>query len=256
MCHCVSAYWAETYTIITAFPPVWQSVCLPTSCPLPQNPTTPETCPTFRRASPHFPPSTSFILFLKPRRPPGNSVSGSEMCCEWSPHQTLDRPRNSHRYSAHTLRNIYFRCDFFSPLVPFLCLTYLPSLNQYGWVDNFTGSLTPKGPQRGRARLLAPLLIPSVAPLRRLSQLCSLRCFSHSDCTTAALQYPALVDTHWCMEHLYELVISYCSAHSSNSVCQTVPLPYSQTVCLSPPPSFSLSLSLLSLTHTHRYSIV
>lgn len=64
------------------------------------------------------------------------------------------------------------------------------------------------------------------------------------------------MDTHWCMEHLYELVISYCSAHSSYSVCQTMPLPYSQTVCLSLPLSLSLSPSaflsfFVALFHTH-----
>lgn len=62
------------------------------------------------------------------------------------------------------------------------------------------------------------------------------------------------------MEHIYELVISYCSAHSSNSVCQTGPLPYSQTVCLTLLLSSSLSLSVcitdtLTHTHTHTYTI-
>lgn len=84
-------------------------------------------------------------FFSETHQPLGKSVSGSGMWCEWSPHQTLDRPHNSHRYSAHTLWKSYFWCDFFSPLVPFLCSTCLPSLNQYGWLDNFTGLLTPKG---------------------------------------------------------------------------------------------------------------
>lgn len=51
-----------------------------------------------------------------------------------------------HRYSAHILPDVYFHCDFFSPLAPFLCLTCIPSQNVYGWLDNFTGLLTPKGP--------------------------------------------------------------------------------------------------------------
>lgn len=56
-----------------------------------------------------------------------------------------------HRYSALIVPNVYFHCDFFSPLVPFLCLTCIPSPNLYGWLDNFTRLLTPKGPQRGGA---------------------------------------------------------------------------------------------------------
>lgn len=137
------------------------------------------------------------------------------------------------RYSAHTLCNIYLKCDFFSPLVPFLCLTCLPSLNQYGWLDNFTGSLTPKGtPERESPTPCPPVCSRSVA----LTKLRSLRCSSGSGCTVAASQHAALVDAHWCMAHIYELVISCCSAHSSNPGCQPEPLPYPQTVCLSLPP--------------------
>lgn len=139
MCHGIRIYCEGEYNNCL-------SLCLavlPEFCPLPQYPLTPETCPTFRTASPHFPPSTSFILFLNP--------SASWEVCIWvrdvlwmesSPYS--GQTPHPHRYSPHTLWNIYFRCDFFSPLVPFLCLTCLPSLNQYGWLDNFTGSLTPK----------------------------------------------------------------------------------------------------------------
>lgn len=88
-------------------------------------------------------------FFSSTRQPPGKPVSGSGMHCEWSPKQTPDRLYILHRYSAYTLWNVYFHCDFFSPLAPFLCLTWIPSLNQYGWLDNFTGLLTPKGsPER------------------------------------------------------------------------------------------------------------
>lgn len=154
----------------------------------------------------------------------------------------------------------FFKCDFFSPLAPFLCLTCIPSPNRYGWLDNFTGSLTPKGtPERGEpGSSFAPLLIQPAAPPRPLSKLCKPRCFSYPNCTAAAFQCAALVDVHWCMEHIYELVISYCSAHSSNSVCQTGPLPYSQTICLTLLLSSSLSLSVcisdtLTRAHTHTH---
>lgn len=62
---CVRLYFEVDYN--NSLPPyVWQSVCLPMLCPVPQYPLTPETCPTFRPTSPHFPPSTSFILFRNP----------------------------------------------------------------------------------------------------------------------------------------------------------------------------------------------
>lgn len=122
------------------------SVCLPECRPLPQNLLTPETCPTFRHPSPRFPTSPSFILLPH--------LSASWEVCMWvsdglwmesstDSGQALHPP---HRYSAHIHPNVYFHCDFFSPLAPFLCLTCIPSLNLYGWLDNFTGLLTPKGP--------------------------------------------------------------------------------------------------------------
>lgn len=55
--------------------PVWQSVCPPAFCPLPRHPLTLETCSTFRPASPHFPPSTAFILLVNP--------SASWEACIW-----------------------------------------------------------------------------------------------------------------------------------------------------------------------------
>lgn len=157
--------------IITACLPVWQSVCF-LCCALYLSTPTSETCPTFRPTSPHFPPFTSFILFQNP-------PASWEVCIwvrdvlwmESSPDS--GRTHNPHRYSLHTLCDIYFDCDFFSPLVPSLCVTCLPSLNQYGLLDNFTRALMPKGtPERERAQLLAPLLISSLGPLRRLSKLC------------------------------------------------------------------------------------
>lgn len=142
VCHWVRKYCEVGHNCLS----VRQSVCLPELCPLPQHPWTLETCPTFWTCVASLPSFPFFHSSPQLAQPPGKSVSGSEMRCEWSPHQT---PHNPHRYSAHTLWNIYFQCDFFSPLVPFLCLTCIRSLNQYGWLDNFTGSLTPKGtPER------------------------------------------------------------------------------------------------------------
>ena len=97
-------------------------------------------------AVPHFPTSPSFILLLH--------LSASWEVCMWvrdglwmessaDSGQALHLP---HRYSAHILPNVYFHCDFFSPFAPFLCLTCISSLNLYGWLDNFTVLLTPKGP--------------------------------------------------------------------------------------------------------------
>lgn len=146
---------------------VSHSVCLPMmffSSPIPM---IPEICPTFRPTSPFLPLLLSF--FSKTCWPPGMCVSGSAMYCEWSLHQTLDRAHSPHRYSAHTLLEHLFRMWLFSPLVPFLCLTCLPSLNQYGWLDNFTRSFMPKGTLERETQLLTPLLNPFVGPLRRLS---------------------------------------------------------------------------------------
>lgn len=100
-------------------------------------------CLTSRLPRLSFFPSTS--------QPPGKAVmwvrDGLWMESSTDSGQALHPP---HRYSALILPNVYFHCDFFSPLVPFLCLTCIPSLDLYGWLDNFTGLLTPKGPQRER----------------------------------------------------------------------------------------------------------
>lgn len=70
-----------------------------------------------------------------------------------------------------------------------------------------------------------------------------------------ACLFLALVDVHWCMEHIHELVISYCEAHSSNLVCQSqghslaLRLFVYPSSCL--PPFRILSASRIhSLTHT------
>lgn len=104
-------------------------------------------------------------------------VPWMESCSLSSCFGATDRapPPHPHRYLAHTLTEhfrffILLQCDFFSPLAPFLCLTSIPSQNQHGWLDNFTGSLTPKGPQRGGS--FAPLLIQPAASPRPLSKLC------------------------------------------------------------------------------------
>lgn len=83
-------------------------------------------------------------------------------------------------FSPHLREQHFFffllQCDFFSPLAPFLCLTSIPSRNQHGWLDNFTGSLTPKGTPERRRGSFAPLLIQPAAPPRPLSKLCWPRC--------------------------------------------------------------------------------
>lgn len=170
-------------------------------------------------------------FFSKTYEPPGKYVSGSEMCCEWSHQQTLDRPPQlpppPHRYSAHTLWNIFFDCDFFPPPpVPFLCLTCLPCLSLYGWLNNFTRPLMPKGTQYRETKLLVALPISSLGPPKRLSILTWLRWFSYSNRAATVLPR-TLMDTLKWMEHLYELVMFYCLAQSSHSVFQSVPLPYS-----------------------------
>lgn len=142
-------------------------------------------CPTFsprRRLT--FPPSTFVHSPPQPCWPPGKSVSGSEMCREWSlagrrPAGPL-RTELLHPTPIDILptpyRTTFFffllQCDFFSPLAPFLCLTSIPSRNQHGWLDNFTGSLTPKGTPERRRGSFAPLLIQPAAPPRPLSKLC------------------------------------------------------------------------------------
>lgn len=126
------------------------SVCLPEQCPLPQHPLTLETCPTFLTCFASLP---DFPFFHS--SPPPLSLLGSLYVGQrWAVNGVLSRlwtdPASPHRYSAHILPNVYFQCDFFSPLAPFLCLTCIPSLNLYGWLDNFTALLTPKGPPESK----------------------------------------------------------------------------------------------------------
>lgn len=131
------------------------AVCLlPEQCPPPLHPLTLETCPTFQTCFASLP---DFLLFHS--SPPPRSLLGSLYVGQrWALNGVLSRlwtgpaspPPPPHRYSAHILPNVYFHCDFFSPLAPFLCLTCIPSQNLYGWLDNFTALLTPKGPPESR----------------------------------------------------------------------------------------------------------
>lgn len=58
-------------------------------------------------------PSFPFHSSSSTPQPPGKSLSGSGMYCEWSPHQTPDKTSQPHRYSAHTLWIVYFRMWLF-----------------------------------------------------------------------------------------------------------------------------------------------
>lgn len=165
----------------TAFLPVCHTVCLPMLCPPVQYPMILEKMSYFQTYLASLPSFHFFHSFPKPASLLGRLYLGQRCAVNgvltrlWTEHTTpidiLPTP----------FQNIYFQCDFFSPLVPFLCLTSLPSLNQYGWLDNFTRSFMPKGTPERETQLLAPLLNPSLGPLRRLFKLRSLRWFSQSN---------------------------------------------------------------------------
>lgn len=171
-------------------------VCLPELCPLPRHPLTLETCPTFRPASPHFPPSTSFILLRKPVSLLGSLYLGRGCAVNGVLTRLWTDPTAPIDILPTPFLNVYFKCDFFSPLVPFLCLTCLPSLNQYGWLDNFTGSLAPKGTPERESLTPFSSAHSVCSPSEVLIQTLLAEMFLSSNCATAALQYAALVDTH------------------------------------------------------------
>lgn len=186
------------------------------------------------------------------------------MCCEWSPSADSGQTRGTPPPPPSPIDilptpvcNIYFRCDFFSPLVPFLCLTCLPSLNQYGWLDNFTGSLTPKAtPERESP---TPWLLDSscASPLwGRLSKLWSLRCFSRlwlHGCSLTA----CCTGGHTLMHGTYPWISHFLPLCSfigfSLSDCATPLL--SDCLSVSPSASVSLSFPSLSLPHKHTHIV-
>lgn len=130
-------------------PSVWQPAYQPRLYPLTVN-----YCPISITSFPHFPPFTSFILF--------QNLPASWDICIWvrecAVNGVLTRLWTDFHNYPHQLIphidilptpfwNIFLECDFFSLSVPLLCLTCLPSLNQHGWLDNFTRSFMPKGTQ-------------------------------------------------------------------------------------------------------------
>ena len=124
---------AQEYILRRTILTVCLSVCLPELYPLPRHPLTPETCPTFRPASPHFPPSTSFILLLNP--------SASWEVCIWvrdvlwmeSFGRLRTDPPPPHRYSAHTrLQHLFQMWLFLTPCA--ISLPDLPPISESVWL--------------------------------------------------------------------------------------------------------------------------